>query len=150
VVEENKRRVGARHNPNNLVEFALPDEGGGIGTLAALDEGGGNRGTRRSGELFKLSAAGIEIEGWGSISREVFFSSHDGSRGAGKPSGCGELLVLAEFLGEFDYDKHCEFLLRLRGTEFAGKECRVLGLPCFDETPTDFVSGTPAWWGWFW
>ena len=42
MVEESKRRVGAGHNINNFVEFALADETGGIGPLAALDEGGGN------------------------------------------------------------------------------------------------------------
>ena len=42
VVEENKRGVGGGHDANNLVEFALADEAGGIGLLAALDEGGGN------------------------------------------------------------------------------------------------------------
>ena len=42
MVEENKRRVCAGHNVNNFVEFALTDQAGGIGPLAALDEGGGN------------------------------------------------------------------------------------------------------------
>ena len=42
MVEENKRRVGGGHNLNNFVEFALADEAGGIGLLAALDEGGGD------------------------------------------------------------------------------------------------------------
>jgi hypothetical protein len=38
VIEEYKRRVGTGHGANNLVEFALADEAGGIGPLAALDE----------------------------------------------------------------------------------------------------------------
>jgi len=42
VVEENKRRLGAGHNANNFVEFALADEAGGIGLLTPLDEGGGD------------------------------------------------------------------------------------------------------------
>jgi hypothetical protein len=42
VIEEDKRRIGAGHNANNFVEFALADETGWIGLLAALDEGGGN------------------------------------------------------------------------------------------------------------
>jgi hypothetical protein len=42
VVEEYKRRVGTGHGANNLVEFALADEAGGIGPLAALDERRGN------------------------------------------------------------------------------------------------------------
>jgi hypothetical protein len=45
VIEENKRRIGAGHNADNFVEFALADETGGIGPLAALDEGGGNSST---------------------------------------------------------------------------------------------------------
>ena len=60
------------------------------------------------------------------MAREVFFSSHDGGRSAGKSSGCGKLLALAEFSGELDHDNHGKFLLSLRGTEFAGEECRVL------------------------
>jgi hypothetical protein len=32
----------------------------------------------------------------------------------------------------------------LRGTEFAGEECRVLSLTCFDETTTDCLSAIPA------
>jgi hypothetical protein len=75
---------------------------------------------------------------------EVFFSSHDGGRGAGESSGYGELLALAEFTGELDHDKHGKFLLGLRGTEFAGEECRVLGLPCFDEATTDCLSAIPT------
>ena len=78
------------------------------------------------------------------VAREVFFSSHDGGRGAGESSGCGKLLALAEFSGELDHDEHGKFLLSLRGTEFAGEECRVLGLTCFDETPTDCLSAIPA------
>ena len=46
VVEENERGVGGGHDLNNLVEFALADEAGGIGLLAALDESGGNGRTR--------------------------------------------------------------------------------------------------------
>lgn len=42
MVEENKRGVGGGDDLNNFVEFALADETGGIGPLAALDEGGGN------------------------------------------------------------------------------------------------------------
>ena len=42
MVEENKRCVGAGHSAHNFVEFALADEAGGIGLLAALDERGGN------------------------------------------------------------------------------------------------------------
>ena len=75
---------------------------------------------------------------------EIFFSSHDGGRGAGKSSGCGKLLAFAEFSGELDHDKYGKLLLRLRGTEFAGKEYRVLGLTRFDETTTDRLSAIPA------
>jgi hypothetical protein len=32
----------------------------------------------------------------------------------------------------------------LRGTEFAGEECRVLGRTCFDKTTTDCLSAIPA------
>ena len=74
------------------------------------------------------------------MAREVFFSSHDGGRGAGKSSGCGKLLALAEFSGELDHDNHGKFLLSLRGTEFAREECRVLGLTCFNETPAGCLS----------
>jgi hypothetical protein len=42
VVEENKRGVGGSDDLNNFIEFALADEAGGIGPLAALDERGGN------------------------------------------------------------------------------------------------------------
>ena len=77
------------------------------------------------------------------MARETFFSSHDGCRSAGK-SSCGKLLALAEFTGELDHDDHGKFLLSLRGTEFAGEECRVLGLTCFDEIPTDCLSAIPA------
>jgi hypothetical protein len=42
VIEEYKRSVGTGHGVNNLVEFALADEAGGIGPLAALDERCGN------------------------------------------------------------------------------------------------------------
>jgi hypothetical protein len=66
------------------------------------------------------------------MDRRVVFSSHDSSRGAGKASGCGKLLALAEFSGELDHDKHGKFLLGLRGAEFSGEECLVLGLTRFD------------------
>ena len=81
---------------------------------------------------------------WRLHGREVFFSSNDGGRGAGKASGCGKLLALAEFSGELDHDNHGKFLLSLRGTEFAGEECRVQGLTCFDKTTTDCLSAIPA------
>jgi hypothetical protein len=42
VVEENKRGVRGGYDINDFVEFALADEAGGIGLLAALDEGGGD------------------------------------------------------------------------------------------------------------
>ena len=42
------------------------------------------------------------------MAREVFFSSHDGGRSAGKSSGCCKLLALAEFSGELDHDNHGE------------------------------------------
>ena len=74
---------------------------------------------------------------------EVFLSSHDGGRAAGKSSG-GKLLALAKFVGELDHDNHGKFLLSLRGTEFAGEECRVLGHTCFDKTTTDCLSAIPA------
>jgi hypothetical protein len=77
--------------------------------------------------------------------REIFFSGDNGSRDAGKSSGHGQLLLaLAEFSGELDHDNYGKFLLRLGGTEFAGKECRVLSLTCFDETTTDCLSTFPA------
>jgi hypothetical protein len=76
--------------------------------------------------------------------REIFFSSHDGRRGAGKSSGCGEVPALAKLSGELDHDNYGKFLLRLRGAEFAGKECRVLGLTCFDKATTDCLSTIPA------
>jgi hypothetical protein len=144
MVEENNRRVGGGHNVNNFVEFALADKARGIGPLAALDEGGGNGRTGRSGEFLELCAVGVEVEGGGSITREVVFSSHDGGRGAGKSSGYGKLLALAEFADELDHDNHGKFLLGLRGTEFAGEQCRVLGLTCFYETPTDCLFAIPA------
>ena len=78
------------------------------------------------------------------MAREVFFSSHDGGRSAGKSSGCGKLLALTEFSGELDYDKHGKLLLSLRGTEFAGEECRVLGRTCLDEATADCLSAIPA------
>ena len=76
--------------------------------------------------------------------REIFFSSHDGGRGAGKSSGCGKLLALAEFSDELNHDNYGKFLLRLRSTEFAGEECRVLGLTCFDKTTKDCLSAIPT------
>lgn len=78
------------------------------------------------------------------MDREIFFSIHDGGRGAGKSSGCGKLLAFAKFSRELDYDKYRKFLLCLRGTKFAGKEYRVLGLTRFDETTTDRLSAIPA------
>lgn len=88
------------------------------------------------------------------MARELFFSSNDGCCGAGKSSGCGQLLALAELSSELDHDNDCKLLLRLRGTKFAGKECRILGLTCFDETTTDYLSTIPARlrliWGGFW
>jgi hypothetical protein len=74
------------------------------------------------------------------VVREVLFSGYDCGRGAGKPSGCGKLLALAEFSRELDHHNYGKFLLRLRGTEFAREECRVLGLTCFNETPADCLS----------
>jgi hypothetical protein len=76
--------------------------------------------------------------------REVFFSSDDSGCCAGESSGCGELLALAEFSGELDHDEYGKFLLRLRCAEFAGKEGRVLGLTCFDETAADCLSAIPT------
>ena len=71
MVEENKRRVGAGNDGNNFVEFALADETGRIWLLSTLDESGGDGRTGRSGELFELRAAGIEIEGRGCVAREA-------------------------------------------------------------------------------
>jgi hypothetical protein len=45
VIEENKRGVGRVDDLNNFVELALANETGGIGLLAALNEGGGNGST---------------------------------------------------------------------------------------------------------
>jgi hypothetical protein len=78
------------------------------------------------------------------MDRELFFSSHDGGCGTGKSSGCGKLLALAEFSCELDHDNYGKFLLSLRGPEFAGEECRVLGHTCFDETTTNCFSAIPA------
>ena len=61
-----------------------------------------------------------------------------------KASGCRKLLALAEFSGELNHDNDGKFLLSLRGTEFAGKECRVLGLTRFDETTRDCLSAISA------
>ena len=55
------------------------------------------------------------------MDREVFFSSHNSGRGAGKSSGCGKLLALTELSGELDDDNHGKFLLSLRGTKFPGE-----------------------------
>ena len=55
------------------------------------------------------------------MDREVFFSSHDSGRGAGKSSGCGQLLALAKFSGKLNHDNHGKFLLSLRGTKFPGE-----------------------------
>jgi hypothetical protein len=118
MIEENKRRVGGGHDLNNFVELALADEAGGIWLLTPLDEGSSDGRTGRTGEFLELCTAGIEVEGGGCMEREVFFSSHDSGRGAGKSSGCGKLLALAEFSGELDDDKHGKFLLSLRGTKF--------------------------------
>lgn len=79
------------------------------------------------------------------MERELFFSSHDGGRGAGKSSGCGKL-AFAELPVELDHDKHGKFLLSLRGTEFAGEECLFLGLTCFDETAPYCLSAISARW----
>ena len=145
MVEENKRRVGGSDDRNNLVEFALADEAGGIGPLAALDEGGGNGRTGGSGQFLELCTGGIEVEGGDGVGREgVFFSSHDGGRAAGNSSGCGKLPALAEFAGELDHDEDGNFRLRLRGAEFAGEECRVLGRTGFDQTTTDCLSAIPT------
>jgi Aspartyl protease len=62
-------------------------------------------------------------------------------------------LVGAEFLEQYviriprklNHDNHGKFLLSLRGTKFAGKECRGLGLTCFDKTPTDCLSAIATW-----
>jgi hypothetical protein len=78
------------------------------------------------------------------VSREIFLSSHDGGRGAGKSSGDAKLLALAEFSGELDHDNYGKLLLSLRGTKFAGEECRVLCRTCFDKTTTDCLSAMPV------
>jgi len=76
--------------------------------------------------------------------RIVFFTSHKGGRGAGKSRGSGKLLALADFSSELDHDNYGKFLLSLRGAEFAGEECRVLGLTCFDKAATDCLSAMPV------
>jgi hypothetical protein len=76
--------------------------------------------------------------------REVFFSGSDSGRGAGKSSGRGKLLALAEFSSELYDDNHGNFLLRLRGTEFAGEKRLGLGLTRFDETAADGLPAVPA------
>jgi hypothetical protein len=78
------------------------------------------------------------------MAREIFFSGDDGRRGAGKSSGSGKLLALTEFSNELHHDNYGKFLLRLRGTEFAGEKCRVLSLTRFDETTTERLSAIPA------
>ena len=78
------------------------------------------------------------------MGREIFFSSHDGRRGAGKSSSGAELLALADFSSELDHDNYGKFLLCLRGAEFAGEKCRVLGLTCFDKTAMDCLSAMPV------
>jgi hypothetical protein len=45
VIEEDKRRIRARHNANDFLELALADEAKRIGLLTPLDEGGGDRRT---------------------------------------------------------------------------------------------------------
>jgi hypothetical protein len=144
VVEENKRRVGVGHNTYNFVELALTDEARRIGFLTALNEGGGNGRTGGPGKFLKLCAARIEVEGRDSIIREVFLSSDDGSCSTGESSGGGDLLALAKFSGELDYNKYGELLLRLRGTQFPGEKRRVLSLTCFDETTADCLTAIPA------
>src|SRR6185437_15027613 len=76
---------------------------------------------------------------------ELFFSSYDGGCGTGKSSGCSKL-AFAELSVELDHDKHGEFLLSLRGAEFAGEECLFLRLACFDETAPDCLSAISARW----
>jgi hypothetical protein len=78
------------------------------------------------------------------MGRQIFFSSHDGGRGASKSSGVAKLLALAEFAGELDHDNYSKFLLSLRGAEFAGEECRVLCRTRFNKTSTDCLSAMPA------
>ena len=89
MVEENQRGVGGGHGRNNFIQFSLADEARGIGPLAALDEGGGNGRTGGSGEFLELRAAGVEVEAGRRWARNIFLSSHDGGRAAGKSSRCG-------------------------------------------------------------
>jgi len=144
VVEQDKRGVGRSDDLDNLIEFALAYKDGGIGLLAALDEGCGNSRAGRPGELLELGAAGVEVEGGGRMVGEVFVACRDRSRGTGQSSGCGKLLALAHLAGELDHDNYGKFLLRLRGAEFAGKQRRILGLTRFDETASDCLSAVPA------
>ena len=65
MVEENQGGVGAGNDFDDLVEFAFADEAGGIGSLAALDEGGSDGGSGGSGEFLKLCTTGREVEGGG-------------------------------------------------------------------------------------
>ena len=74
---------------------------------------------------------------------DVLFSGDDGRCGAGKSSGCATLLALAEFFAELDDNKHRNFFLSLRRTQFAGEERLTLGLTCFDETTTDRLAAIP-------
>jgi hypothetical protein len=78
------------------------------------------------------------------VGREIFFSSHDGGGGASKSSGDAKLLALADFSSELDHDNDGKFLLSLRGAEFAGEECSVLGLTCFNKTAPDCLSAMPV------
>ena len=47
------------------------------------------------------------------MGREIFFSSHNGGRGAGKSCGDAKLLALAGFSSELDHDNYGKFLLSL-------------------------------------
>ena len=113
VIEEDERGVGAGNGADDLFEFALADEAGGIRPLAALDEGGGDGGAGGAGELLELGAAGLEVEGGGGGDGQIIFSGEDGGRGASKAGGASELLALAEFAGELGYDEDGELLLGL-------------------------------------
>ena len=144
MVEKNKRGVCGGHHCNDFIELALTDEAGGIRFLTTLDKGGCDGGTRGSGEFFELCTAGIEVEGRVSTAWEVFFNRPDGCRRAGESSGCSELLAFAELTGELNHDNNGDFLLRLRGTEFAGEESLILSFTCFDKTATDCLSATTA------
>jgi hypothetical protein len=69
-----------------------------------------------------------------------FLSGYDRGRGAGESRGRGELFALAKLSGELGHNKHRKFLLSLGGAEFAGQDRRVLGLPRFDKTTTNYLS----------